>query len=291
MALATNGSVGTIHLYGDFIDNRDAYNPQLKPTGATPGIYVLPDLVVDSKGRVVHAQSGSAGSSSAKGLVQFGTNITDEGSGVFGVVAAEDATFGVTKSANTDHITITAGAINVGPDVIGETDTATASAFGVAQFGTNITDEGSGVFGVVAASGSTTLGVAKSADTGHITIIAGDIDVGVGVLVTDAPSTFTAGLHLTMETITSVSSVFTPDLSISSLFLVDMTEDATLATPSGAVVGDKFNIIVKSNGWELTLDTDFKNRSTPATPAGDAIITCQMVATGKFFTTIQSNFV
>ena len=293
MALATNGSVGTIHLDGDLIDTRDAYNPQLTPTGVQPGVYYMVDLVVDSKGRVVEITgSVSPATHSVKGLVQFGTNITDEGSGVFGVSTADNTTLGLAKSADTNNITITAGAIDVGPDVVVVTDLASPSAPGIAEFGTNITDEGSGVFGVSTAD-NTTLGVVKSADTDHITITAGAIDVGPKVVTSLATRTiFTAGQAVLPYAIPRISSNYTPDNSAAMISTISaLSGDGTLLKPTSAVVGDIFHIIVDSNGYDLTLASEYKVHSTPVTPVGTSVITCLMIATDVFYTVIQHEFV
>lgn len=57
MATATDQALGTIVLAGDLAGGSDPTNPQLTPTGAVPGEYIAPGLVVDAKGRIAYARS------------------------------------------------------------------------------------------------------------------------------------------------------------------------------------------------------------------------------------------
>lgn len=57
MAIASDTEEGTILLAGDLAGGGDATAPQLSPTGVTPGEYKGASIIVDSKGRIVHARS------------------------------------------------------------------------------------------------------------------------------------------------------------------------------------------------------------------------------------------
>ena len=56
MAIASDTEEGTILLAGDLAGGGDATAPQLSPTGVTPGEYKGASIIVDSKGRIVHAR-------------------------------------------------------------------------------------------------------------------------------------------------------------------------------------------------------------------------------------------
>jgi hypothetical protein len=60
MPLATSTTEGDIVLSGDFAGSNDPHSPELTSTGVTAGTYILPDLVVDCKGRVLYADNWSA---------------------------------------------------------------------------------------------------------------------------------------------------------------------------------------------------------------------------------------
>jgi hypothetical protein len=242
MALATNGSVGEVHLDGD-IQGHDPYEPELTPTGVVPGNFAPATLVVEQSGRVLRISSSTGSdfpnaSTSQKGVAQFGTNINDEGSGVFGV--------------------------------------ADASSLGSPQ----------------------TPGVVTSADTNHITITSGAVDVGPTV-VTDLSSalTFSAAVNHQLSTLVGVGSptTFTPDASESNIFKLTLTGDATLAKPTNAVVGDEYIIIIDASTGSpnstLTIDNEYKIHSSPTVPVGITVLTCVMIATDKFYTVLQPDFV
>lgn len=56
MAVATESALGTVLLAGDLAGSSNANSPQLTPTGVTPGVYKGASVVVDSKGRILHAR-------------------------------------------------------------------------------------------------------------------------------------------------------------------------------------------------------------------------------------------
>lgn len=56
MAIATGSALGTVVLAGDLAGGMDPTGPQLAPTGVVPGQYKGATVVVDAKGRIVHAR-------------------------------------------------------------------------------------------------------------------------------------------------------------------------------------------------------------------------------------------
>lgn len=228
MALATNSSTGEIHLSGDFSHVADAYNPELTPTGVVPGDYLITALVVDQKGRTLYMRS----------------------------IVEADAPI------------------------------ASTSVTGIAQFGTNITDGGSGLFSVATAANDT-LGVAKSANTNHITITAGAVDVGTQVVLTDEAQSFSKGQHFTVSVLSGPT--FTPDLNVSNIFSVATVSGATLAAPSNAQIGDKFHVII-TGANVISYASQYKLRSTPTTNTGTCVLSCIKVASDKIYCILQRNF-
>lgn len=118
MALATNSTPGSIVLAGDLTGNANA--PELRPTGVVPGTYASYDIVVDSKGRIVHTQPAGTNVAgySVKGVVQVSqsTGLTLSGGDLYGALGT-NTTEGVIKSGNATNVTISAGSIDVGSNI------------------------------------------------------------------------------------------------------------------------------------------------------------------------------
>lgn len=118
MALANNTTRGSIVLAGDLTGNANA--PELRPTGVVPGSYASCDIVVDSKGRIVHTQPAGTNVAgySVKGVVQVSqsTGLTLSGGDLYGALGT-NTTEGVIKSGNATNVTISAGSIDVGSNI------------------------------------------------------------------------------------------------------------------------------------------------------------------------------
>lgn len=106
MAVATDTALGTVLLAGDLAGSSNANTPQLTPTGVTPGEYKGASVVVDAKGRILHARSFAnfdvpCASSEICGLVKVtgDHNITSE-DGKISVKLASETEYGVVKIGN-----------------------------------------------------------------------------------------------------------------------------------------------------------------------------------------------
>lgn len=120
MANATKTIAGDIQLAGDLGGNNNAASPQLTTTGVVAGSYSTASFTVDAKGRLTAASNGSIADATyvSKGILKV---LADNGltisSGILSGTLATNTVYGVVKSANVNNITITTGAIDVGPNV------------------------------------------------------------------------------------------------------------------------------------------------------------------------------
>lgn len=106
MAIANENALGTIVLAGDLAGGMDPTGPQLTPTGVTPGEYKGATVVVDAKGRILHARKLSeldvpCADVGVCGIVKVGNNITattvEDGSTSVSIIKATETDYGVVK--------------------------------------------------------------------------------------------------------------------------------------------------------------------------------------------------
>ena len=319
MALATNSTPGSIVLAGDLTGT--ANTPQLRITGVVPGNYTNVDIVVDSKGRVVHATSGAlefsgavigpfnANQLSATGVVP-GTykaaafTVDESGritsaadhevlsgsiTGAFGsnVLAANGVVQGsytlanVTVTANGLIATISSTPVpSVGGDVYGvltspslnttsvsagsyvystltvdakgrvtaaangslSVPTATSSVKGILQVTANTgLTVNSGMLSGTVAGGNSTYGVVKAANVNTISITSGAIDVGPLVPKLNTNNIYQKATRVPKVTYTTT---FTPDCAAYNVYDASgMTTTVAVAAPTNSVTGDMFDIV------------------------------------------------
>ena len=144
MSEATTTNPGQIILSGDLTGEASA--PQLRPTGVIPGTYTFPNIVVDSKGRVVFAKSYSSGgppasSANQKGVISSDGKTFTIASGVLSATVATNAdlgivTLGTSESSTTFPLTVAGDTVSM--------PTATSSNAGVVRIGSGLTIDYSG---------------------------------------------------------------------------------------------------------------------------------------------------
>lgn len=144
MTTATNTVEGQIVLGGDLRGN--GAEPELRPTGVTPGTYTFSQIVVDSKGRLVFAREIPDGELSASvplattsllGKVMVGETLNrDSLSGALTTRIASAANLGTIR---TDGVTSTVDGTGLLSLVI---QTATASRYGTVKAGSGFLMDG-----------------------------------------------------------------------------------------------------------------------------------------------------
>ena len=257
----------------------------------TLDLSIFPDATTGSKGLVEldpsFEQTGgvlsiSDATISSLGIVQVGDNI-DATAGVISVAIATPSVVGLVK-AGTD-ITID-GAGEISANIPASVD-ATPSVKGIVQIGDNI-DVGAGIITVPPAT-NTTLGVASTDDISHIDITVGAIDIGSGVITDVSPQRgWTYAQVQAMYTLPTSGTV-TPDGQDGAVFYIDMTGDVTLNAVLNPSFGNSYDFIVNTNGFILTLDSDYLVRGT-GTITGISVVSCVYNGT-NFLTITQPNFI
>jgi hypothetical protein len=91
-------------------------------TSSSLGTIIVPGgdgLSIDGSGNLTFSGSGAIATTTILGevIVPTSGNLVVDGSGNISVPVAENSTLGVVKSANTNYITLTSGALSIGPNV------------------------------------------------------------------------------------------------------------------------------------------------------------------------------
>jgi len=222
MALATNTSTGTIKLAGDLNGNNDATAPELTLTGVVAGEYLIPILTIDSKGRITNVDDVDDTS-----LQPF---LPEASSTIKGVVQINES----------NGLSVTGGVLSFS-STVDPIDDATTTSKGIVQIDeTNGLSINAGVLGIDFGT-NTTFGTVKSANTSHITIVDGMVDVGSGVALNNQDNVFTKTQSVTINTLTYNVNI-TPDGAVSNVMEVTLTGNTTLENPTNLIAGAFYSV-------------------------------------------------
>lgn len=291
MANATQTIAGDIQLAGDLGGNNNAASPALSATGVTAGSYSYPTITVDAKGRITAATDGTPSlSGDVTGLITNATlaatgvtagsytnaNITVDAKGR--ITAASNGTVysslsgDVTGTFGANSLTttgVTAGSYNLASITVdakgrvtaasnGSVADATIGTKGIVSIatGTGLTIT-SGVLSGTPATNSN-LGVVKSGNTANISITSGSIDVGANVAKFDTGGQFTKAINSATVAL-GTSGTIAVNASLSNVFTVTLTGNATLANPTNLLAGQYTFIITQgSPARTLSFGTAYK---------------------------------
>ena len=231
MALATNTSPGEIQLAGDLAGNNDATAPELTNTAVVAGIYNVPALTIDSKGRVTTA-------SEIPDLSLFTDDATTTSKGI---VQIDDVGLDVAVGVLSVNFTEVADNLRDATDLVK----------GIASFGAGL-QVASGNVTSIEASGTTVKGIVKSANANNIVIATGEIDVGPLVAKINVQTVYTAAQSVADVALSIVTANVAVNASLSNIFTLSLTENATLSNPTNLQSGGHYTFVV-TNSASFTL--------------------------------------
>lgn len=281
MANATTTIAGDVQLAGDIGGNNNAASPALTNTAVTAGSYTVPNFTVDSKGRITAASNGVSTLSGDVTGPFTATVLSNTG------VSAGTYTLANFTVDSKGRITAASSGSYTLPN-------ATTTTKGGVQIGSNIYVN-AGVISVELASGSTSYGVVKSANTANITITSGSIDVGTNIAKLNANNTFTKSQYNQPYALTSGASVAV-DGSQSNVYTLTLGTNATLANPTSLGAG-RYTFIIKQDATgsrTLAFGTNYKfptgSDTTISTPANSVnVLTCTSNGT-YLYCSLAKNF-
>lgn len=310
MALATNTTPGEIHLDGDLHISNPRY-PELRPTGTANGIFGIANITVNDKGLITNVTTPSyndfiaifgEASNSSLGVVRLAGDLSGNNDATNPQLPVKNASPGSFTYADVTvdlQGRVTSAGSSTAQEVADAIPFATTTNYGLVQIGNTLTVTA----GVVDANlaTNTTFGIVQPANS-NFTIVAGEIDVATTYVFATDETTFSAAVHETTLTIADVTSTFTPDLTQSNVFVINaLTGTAkTIEAPTGAVVGDKFYIILKpttASVIQLTFDPVYKFHSSNdlivevnSRTSHPAVLSAIVVSPTDVYCTLQTNF-
>jgi len=156
MAVATDLALGTVLLAGDLAGSSNANTPQLTPTGVTPGEYKGASVIIDAKGRILHARNMA----------------------YYDVGCATDTECGVVSVTSNHFITKNGDEISI--------KKASTTEYGVVKIGDGFSKDCCEIFVDYVEATPTTLGVVTVPTAGNLLVDgAGNISVPVGTTTTN----------------------------------------------------------------------------------------------------------
>lgn len=294
MALATNSTPGEIVLNGDLHGSGNALQPELTPTGVIAGTYNAPNLVVDTKGRILSIEEPSSdnvpcatvsscgivqvggnlevtdaiisipdGTASSRGKLQAGEGLAVDGNGLVTIDFSP-----ATETVIGTVIVPTSGNLDV--DILGNVSVplTTAGVKGVAQPGAGLSVDGAGelTFDAIPDATTSVKGLVTVGD--NIDVFTGQISIPIA----------------TASTVGVLSVDDSGDLDIDGAG--ELTYSGTLSTPPTATTTAQGFVIVPTAGH---VDVDGSgNISLPlaTTPSAGSpsVSTTGVVSVGTGFT-------
>lgn len=179
---------------------------------------------------------------SSKGIIQISANGgIDVNAGVISSRLATSSLKGIARAGV--GLTQTGNQISL---VIAD---ATTTTKGLAQFNPAHFSVSGGVVSLNLASGSTTFGLVKPANTSNLTSAAqaGALDTGVNIPKLNANNTFTKA-QVSALVSSSYTASFAPDFSSSNSFEMVLTGNVSLTNPTNAVAGGVYTIVLTQDG-------------------------------------------
>lgn len=214
-------------------------NLSISPSGVAANTYTLPTVSITSRGLITSASSGVP---SLSGDVSGPYNAT-----VINALPVSPAgTYSYPSITVDAKGRITSATTNSAPSL----PEATTSSKGVVQIGLYLSVDNGILSGTPATSGSP--GFVTSANSAHISITAGGVNVGSAIPKLNTLATFTKALQ---EPVVVAPAVLTPDLNAGTLF--ELAGSSKLMTPINSTDGSVFEIVGTSGFTQPAIAINF----------------------------------